>query len=94
MLSKKPKFFVILTDEGFLTTLNYNLEKLDAIRFGYIDPSSNNHWTFARQGKIDKKLNILLHHEFTVQIDENWNYETDTLDKKWFINSEGRIKEK
>ena len=54
LISKKPKFFTILTDEGFLVTLNYKLEKIDAIRFGYIDPASNNHWSFSRQGKIDK----------------------------------------
>ncbi|MBF6641133.1 hypothetical protein IVB69_06550 [Flavobacterium sp. J49] len=91
LISKKPKFFVILTEEGFLATLKYNLEKLDAIRFNYINPSSNNHWSFTRQGKIDNKLNILLHHEYSVQVDDDWNFETTTLDKKYYINSEGKI---
>ena len=94
VIAKKPKFFVILTDEAFLTTLNYNLEKIDAIRFNYISPGSNNHWSFNRQGTIDKKLTIVLHHEYAVQVDEDRNFETTTLDKKYYINSEGKIQNK
>lgn len=94
LLSKQPKFFVIETEEGFLATLSYKLEKLDAIRYGYIDPSSNNHQQFYRQGKLDKKLNIVLHHERNIQVDENWNFETDTLDSNWSIDGNGMIQKK
>jgi hypothetical protein len=94
LFAKKPKFFVVLTDEGFLATLNYKFEKIDAIRYYYISPGSNNHWSFARHGTIDKQLSIVLHHEYSVQVDEEGNMETSTLDKHYYINAEGRILKK
>ncbi len=96
LLAKTPAFIAIevYSDYAFLVTLTYDFRLIDAIRTGYADPAGNVHWHANRHSIINKDLTVILQHESELQVDENYKYETETVEEKWFIDRDGQIKQK
>ncbi len=96
LIAKTPKFIVleVYTGYAFFVTITYNLRVIDAIRSGYADPAGNVHWHADRHSIINKDLTILLQHYYEVQVDEKYNYDSETTEEKWLIDSNGHFKQK
>jgi hypothetical protein len=90
----KENFIVIEVQYGYiyLATLTYNLDLIDAIRTGYIEPTSNDRMNADRHAVITKDLTVLLQHQYNAQIGESFNYQTLTSEEKWFIDKSGHFK--
>lgn len=92
LIEKTPQFVVIEVNDGVkLVTLTYNLKVIDAINSAVADPSGNSHFNANRHSTIYKNLKIVLHHEYSVQVDERGNFEKEEDSEKWFIDKMGHF---
>jgi hypothetical protein len=95
LIAKTPRFMVVEVygDGVQLVTLTYQLKVIDAINSAAAQ--GNNHWNANRQSVISKNLTIVLQHEYSVQVDDENHFETETEDKLyWFIDKNGYFREK
>lgn len=95
LIAKTPRFMVVEVygDGVQLVTLTYQLKVIDAINSAAAQ--GNNHWNANRQSVIRKNLTIVLQHEYSVQIDDENHFDTETEDELyWFIDKNGYFREK
>ncbi|SDE33939.1 hypothetical protein SAMN05216464_105274 [Mucilaginibacter pineti] len=95
LIAKTPRFMVVEVygDGVQLVTLTYKLKVIDAINSAAAQ--GNNHWNANRQSVISKNLTIVLQHEYSVQVDDENHFDTETEEEQhWFINKNGYFREK
>lgn len=94
LVAKTPKFVVVnvYDNPSKMVTLTYDLKIIDAITFSAWQ--GNNHWTAQRFSTINQDLNIVLYHQYRVQVDEKDNFQYETEHEKWFIDKKGYFKKR
>lgn len=94
LVAKTPKFVVVKVcdNPSKMVTLTYNLKMIDAITFA--TSQGNNHWTAQRFSTINQDLNIVLYHQYRVQVDDKDNFHYQTEHEKWFIDKKGYFKKR